>query len=342
MRTALVRRLDGLPLAIELAAARIRTLRPDALLARLERRLPLLTGGARDAPARQRTMRDAIAWSQDLLTPDEQVLFRRLAIFVGGCTMEAAEAVVTAVDGGADTVLDGITSLLDKSLVRLESDPDGEPRYRMLETVREFGLEQLAASGEEAHVRGAHATYFLALAEKLRPMIDSADGIPTLRRLEAEHDNLRAAVTWALSRHEPELALRLTGALWKFWLVRGHLREGRRWLDSALALPATASAAARMEALYGASGIARVLGDLEGAEATVQDLLRSANAAGDARNIARAQFALGLISASDEDYAPTLALLQQGPFWLRGGRRPAHARHGAIQLGSGALAPRRL
>ena len=162
------RRLDGLPLAIELAAARVKLLAPQAMLARLERRLPLLTGGARDLPERQRTLRDTIAWSYDLLDEPERRLFRRLAVFVGGCTLEAAEAVCNA-DGdlGID-VFDGIASLVDKSLLRQEDGPDGEPRFTMLETIREYGLEQLQASGEEAAIRRRHLAWFSDFATVAR------------------------------------------------------------------------------------------------------------------------------------------------------------------------------
>jgi predicted ATPase len=182
-------RLDGLPLAIELAAARVKILPPAALLARLEHRLPLLIGGGRDLPARQQTMRDALAWSYDLLTIEEQTLFNRLAIFTGGFTLEAAEAVSTS----PTFVLDGVASLADKSLLRQEIGPDGESRYAMLETVRELGLEQLAASGEQGEVARLHATYFLTLAEEA--VLEPFPGNPVVDPdcLTADHDNLRVA-----------------------------------------------------------------------------------------------------------------------------------------------------
>ena len=204
-------RLDGLPLAVELAAARIGALPPAALLRRLERRLPLLAGGPRNLPGRQQTMRDAIAWSYDLLSPTEQALFRRLAIFAGGCTLEAAESVAApaprGVEGGsADVgidVMNGVIALVQQSLLQQREDQNGEPRYLMLETIREYGLEQLAANGEEVDTRRAHARFFLSIAE--RP----ADGSePVEDRLEADHDNLRAALAWTIE-HDPESALRL-------------------------------------------------------------------------------------------------------------------------------------
>jgi predicted ATPase len=195
-------RLDGLPLAIELAAARLKLLPPQAMLARLGRRLELLRGGPRDMPDRHQTLRQVIAWSYDLLEADEQALFRRLAVFARGCTLEAAETVCQPghdpmTDPGPTLeVLDGVASLLDKSLLRQAEQASGEPRFRMLETIREYGLECLTASGEEPAVRRAHADYYLALAEAAEPALTGPDQATWLERLEAEHDNLRAALRW--------------------------------------------------------------------------------------------------------------------------------------------------
>jgi predicted ATPase/class 3 adenylate cyclase len=232
------RRLDGLPLAIELAAARVKLLAPQAMLARLERRLPLLTGGARDLPERQRTLRGAIAWSYDLLDEPERRLFRRLAVFVGGCTVDAAEA-IGAVDGepGVD-IFDGIASLVDKSLLRQHDGPDGEPRFAMLETIREFGLEQLAAADEEASVRHRHLDWFADFAERCQPGVFGPEGPAWLDRMAAELDNLRAATGWSMT--EPtsggaRAGLRVAGALQQLWLWRDNLAEGQRWLEQTLA-----------------------------------------------------------------------------------------------------------
>ncbi len=233
--TALVHRLDGLPLAIELAAARLRAFSPEALLARLEHQLPLLSSGARDAPLRQRAMRDAIAWSHDLLTSGEQILFRRLAVFVGGFTMEGAEALLKGVVNDADAILDGIASLVDQSLLRRERSLDVEPRYRMLETVREFGLEQLAANGEMAGVGAAHAAYVLDLAEQSTPSFLGPEHRSWLDRLEAEQGNLRAALSWLEEAREPTHLLRLARALGHFWYIRGSLTEGDSWMARSLA-----------------------------------------------------------------------------------------------------------
>jgi predicted ATPase/class 3 adenylate cyclase len=225
-------RLDGLPLAIELAAARMKLLSPQALLARLSQRLAVLTGGARDVPARQQTLRDTIAWSYDLLTTEEQRLFRRLSVFVGGCTLEAAETLCGALDDGygAIPVLDGVGSLIDKSLLQhteREAAEGEESRLVMLETIREYGLEALAASGEMEATRQAHAVYYFTLAEKAELEFWGPQQAERLDRLEREHDNLRTALNCLLERGEAtesiEMALRLGGALWHFWRVRNHI-----------------------------------------------------------------------------------------------------------------------
>ncbi|HEV2072576.1 MAG TPA: LuxR C-terminal-related transcriptional regulator [Thermomicrobiales bacterium] len=260
----IVRRLEGLPLAIELAAVWTRTLPPEALLARLERRLPLLTGGSRDAPLRQRTMRDAIAWSHDLLTPHAQALFRRLGVFVGGFTFEAAEAVTGRDDEGSGVdFLDGIASLIERSLLRREMGPDAEPRYVMLETVREFGLDQLVARGETPAVRAAHATYFLQLAEQSLESFLGPEHRRWLDRVDAEQGNLRAAATWFEEANETDHLLRLARALGHFWYSRGHLTEGRSWLDRALSLATSAPLELGADGLAWASGLAHRQLDIE-------------------------------------------------------------------------------
>jgi predicted ATPase/DNA-binding CsgD family transcriptional regulator/transcriptional regulator with XRE-family HTH domain len=260
----IVRRLEGLPLAIELAAVWTRTLPPEALLTRLERRLPLLTGGSRDAPLRQRTMRDAIAWSHDLLTPDERVLFRRLGVFVGGFTFEAAEAVTGRDDelSGVD-FLDGIASLIEKSLLRQEVDPDDEPRYVMWETVREFGFNQLVAKGEMPAVRAAHAASFLQLAEQSTESFLGPEHRRWLDRVDAEQGNLRAAATWFQEANQSVHLLRLARALGHFWYSRGYLSEGRSWLDRALSLATQAPIELRADGLAWASGLAHRQLDIE-------------------------------------------------------------------------------
>src|SRR5262249_2177963 len=204
-------------------------LSPQAVLARLERRLPLLTGGARDLPARQQTLRNTIAWSYDLLGPDEQTLFRRLGIFVGGCTLEAAEAVCNPDGGLGLDVLDGVTSLAAHSLLHQEDGPEGEPRFAMLETIREYALEQLQASGELDLLQRRHADTYLDLVRQattwpptggLSP-VESRDQVRWLDRLERDHENLRAALRWAIERADAELGFRLTRGLSNLWQTRG-------------------------------------------------------------------------------------------------------------------------
>ncbi len=243
---AMCHQLDGLPLAIELAAGRSKLFSPQALLPRLRNRLKLLVGGARDLPSRQQTLRGTIAWSYDLLEEAEKILFRRLSVFVGGCTLEAAEAVCHADRDVEGDILDAVASLVDKSLLRQKAEIDGEPRLLMLETIREYALERLEASGEAEAIRRRHADYYLALAEQAEHMLAGEQQVLWLNRLEQEHENLRAALTWVfqeaggahphLQAALQERALRLVGALWLFWSIHCHYREAKQWLQAALAL----------------------------------------------------------------------------------------------------------
>ncbi|MGH9601964.1 MAG: ATP-binding protein, partial [Terriglobales bacterium] len=235
-------RLDGLPLAIELAAARVKLLSPSAIETRLESRLQLLTGGARDLPARQQTLRGAMDWSYGLLNVAEQKLFRRLSVFVGGYTLEAVEAVCdTKQDLGLD-ILDGMASMVDKSLAQQLDQGERESRYAMLETIREYALEHLASGGEEVRTRRAHAAYCLVLAEE-GPAVGGADAAPAewLERFELEHDNFRAALDWLTQAGNAEWGLRLGAALFRFWEAREHFTEGRDRLTRLLQLPGAAA-----------------------------------------------------------------------------------------------------
>jgi predicted ATPase/class 3 adenylate cyclase len=303
----ITRRLDGLPLAIELAAARVRLLPPAALLARLEKRLPLLTGGPRDAPARQQTLRDAIAWSYDLLTADEQTLFRRLSIFAGGFSLEAAEAVANP-EGGLD-VLDGLERLSEHSLLRQEEGPDGEPRFTMLETIREYGLEQLAQHGETEATRQTHAGFFLALAEEAEPKLTNPEQLVWLERLEAERDNVLAALDWALVS-DAQIALRLAGGLAWFWYFRGYLREGRTWLDRILAASGDPGPL-HVGAFAAAGRLARHLGDYGGAIALLERSLELARTFKDRRGEALALHELGALAGLAEGDAAREAALTE-------------------------------
>ena len=268
-------RLEGLPLALELAAPRLKLLSPQALLARLEGRLQVLTGGARDLPERQRTMRATIAWSYELLSPAEQALLRRLAVFVGGWQLSAAEQVCQTAGALGLDLLEGLASLLDKSLLHEEPGSNGEPRFGMLAVLREFGLEQLEAAGERAATRAAHAAYFLALAAEAEPHLLGADQKAWLDRLEADHDNLRAALGWAFEqggqtgtagstaegRAGWELVGRVTEAFFWFWLLQGHHQELQRFLRQLLEVPGDVVGDVRAKILLRASGAAFAAGD---------------------------------------------------------------------------------
>jgi predicted ATPase/class 3 adenylate cyclase len=242
-------RLDGLPLAIELAAARVKLFPPPALLARLSNRLTFLTRGARDLPARQQTIRNTIDWSHELLDAGEKTLFARLGVFVGGCTLEAAEAVCNMDARLPMEVVEGVSALLDKSLVRQVEGHDGAPRITMLETIREYALERLAQSGEAEALQRVHAEYFLGLAEEAEAESRGPKQLEWFERLEAEHANLRAALEWFQQAAHITAFLRLTGSLGELWLCRGHLEEGRRWLGKALTWSSGAVVAARAKVL---------------------------------------------------------------------------------------------
>jgi predicted ATPase/DNA-binding CsgD family transcriptional regulator/transcriptional regulator with XRE-family HTH domain len=297
----LCRRLDGLPLAIELAAARLAYLPLAALLERLEQRLPLLTGGPRDLPARLRTMRDAVAWSYELLSPQEQLLFHRLSVFVGGFGLEAAEAVAEASGEIGVDVFDGVVALIDKSLLRRAVETGSNPRFSMLETIRESGLEQLEVSGEARNVREAHAIYFADLAESVRPQIDGSHQGSIIARLESEQDNLRVALAWAIERSDAATALRLTANLWKFWLLSGRVTEGRDWLERSLEVQGAAPPAATIGVLYGAGSFARLQGDYELAAARAEEGLTLARRTGDSFHVSRSLYLLGLVAHNQGD-----------------------------------------
>ena len=304
-------RLDGLPLAIELAAARVRLLPPRALLQRLSSRLKLLTGGGRNLPARQQTLRGAIDWSYSLLNPAEQTLFARLAVFVGGRTVDAVEAICNAAGDLPIDPLDGVGSLLDKSLLRQEEGPDGEARLVMLETIHEYARERLDVSGEGAALRRQHLAYFLALAEQAEPELRGAAQVAWLHRLETEHENLRAALQWALGTGEAELAVRLASALAWFWEQRSYLSEGRQWLATALALPHAVAPAVRAKALVGAGLLAFRQGDYAHATSLSEASLARYRELGDQQGMAGALANLGTVATEHRDYARARALLEE-------------------------------
>jgi predicted ATPase/DNA-binding NarL/FixJ family response regulator len=314
---AICRRMDGLPLALELAAARTKLLPPQALLARLGRRLPLLTGGPRDVPARQKTLRDTIAWSYDLLSDKEQRLFCRLAVFAGGCTLELAEAICDPAGDLDLDILEGITSLLEKSLLKRDVRLNGEPRVAMLETIREFALDRLAAQGEEAALRARHAAVFLALAEESEPHLSTKERPAWEQRLATEHDNLRAALAWARDQGDVETWLRLAGALAWYWVPRNLFAEGRAWLEGALAAGAEATLAARGGALRGAVLLAAYMGDGAAVRSRLEEATTLARTLGDARTEARS---LALLCLSAAFIGDAFAVAATGERALRLGR----------------------
>jgi predicted ATPase/class 3 adenylate cyclase len=283
-------RLDGLPLAIELAAARIRVLSPDAILARMGDRLAFVAGGARDLPARQRTLREAIAWSYELLEPEERPLFFHLAVFTGGWTLEEAEAVCGPAGELGMDILDGLTSLAEKSLVTV-GDASGERRFGMLETIREFAVERLEESEKAEELRRRHALTYLKLAEQAVPAYTRRDRKTWLERLEPEHDNFRAALEWAIEGGESSIALRFIWALWRFWQMRGHLQEGRTWASRALEMPeAQGRSPERARAAEGAGGLAYWQSDPAGAQKWYGEALEVAEALGDPKLTADALY----------------------------------------------------
>ncbi len=314
-------RLEGLPLAIELAAARLKLFSPQALLSRLgsrldvssPKRLQLLRGGPRDMPARHQTLRQAIAWSYDLLPPAEQTLFQRLAVFAGGCSLEAAEAICTArlssPKSAGETefdTLDGLTALIDKSLLRqveiknAKSDisREGEPRFVMFETIREFALERLQTSNDWPATRQRHADFFLTLAEKAEPELTGPKQAYWLNILEREHDNLRAVFSWIEETGQTDYGLRLGAAIWRFWIVRGHMAEGRERLAASLALPGAAKPTRERAKVLNAIGTIRhELGEYITARPLLEESLEIWREIGDKKGIATVINNLGWIAA---------------------------------------------
>jgi predicted ATPase/transcriptional regulator with XRE-family HTH domain len=304
---AIVSTLDGLPLAIELAAARIRVLSPAALLDRLERRLPLLTGGAVDLPDRQQTIQAAIAWSYDLLTPTEVRLFRLLAVFDGSFSLEAAEAVAGYPDGTAASILDDLSALVAKSLVRTFDGSSGDRRFRMLETIREFGLEVLVAAGEDDAVRRRLAGWSLALAERAEPELIGADQQRWFTRLDQDYGSLRASLRWAIERGDADTALRMCAALYRYWATNGLYEEGHRWLEQALFLPEPLPPAPRANSLLGAGVMAYFQGRYDEAEACWNEAKHLFEALDDTRGVAYCYGNLGLLGDAAEDYPRAVA-----------------------------------
>jgi len=304
------RRLDGLPLAIELAAARMKVLSPQAILARLGNRLALLSGGAQDLPARQQTLRGAIAWSHDLLDEADRRLFAALGVFVGGASLEAIDA-VCGPEQQRDA-LDGVTSLVDKSLVRQVDGLAGEPRFTMLETIREFALEQLGAAGLRDEIRSRHAAWFRDVAEAAATTVMGATKRPTLDRLEQEHGNLRAALASSLETHDAATALRITTALWRFWQMRGYIDEGIAQLRTVLALPECGDYAdLRLAALDAAGGLTYWRADYAAAREYYREALDARRPTGDRRAIAESLYNLSFPYIFQDDRADGRPIIEE-------------------------------
>ena len=312
--TEICRRLDGLPLAIELAAARVKMLPPKAILARLERRLPLLTDGPQDLPTRQRALRSAIDWSYNLLDDPATALFRRLSVFVGGWTLYAAEAICPSVDEPPINVLNGLEPLLNNSLLNWEEGADGEPRFRMLETIREYALERLAASQpEEEDVRRRHAEYYVALAEKADGRLRSSERVAWTDLLEAEHDNLRAMMEWSTTpMGDIEKGIRCAAGLIWFWHARGYATEGRIWMKRLFASDRVSHyTPAQAKPLSGAGVMAWAQADYSTALPLVEEGLAIGKVAGDMEAVAYALTFLGMVMISKSDIAAARSLFGQ-------------------------------
>jgi predicted ATPase/DNA-binding XRE family transcriptional regulator len=302
-------RLDGLPLALELAAARARFLGPTALLSRLDQALQ--AEGARDLPERQRTMRATLDWSHDLLHVPEKELFRRLSVFAGGWTLEATEAV--GEDGGseAEDVLALLGYLVEQSLVVSEGDADGSLRYGMLEPIRQYALEKLEQSGEEEDVRRLHAAFFLALVEEAEKELTGPDQGAWFDRLETEHDNLRAALLWSLEGEEPDTGLRLAAALWRMWNARGYMQEGRGWLERALSSTDDRPSSERARALNGAGALAYQQGDLDSARGLFEESIEVGRVLGDNVMVSRAMHNLAIFMLGVNEFSQAKGLFEQ-------------------------------
>ena len=310
--------LDGLPLAIELAASRVRLFPPAVLLLRLAQRLPELIDGAHDAPVRQQTMRAAIGWSYHLLDSPEQRLFRHLTVFAGGWTLTAAEAVcgTKAADvSDLSAVLGGLASLVETNLVSLHGGTEDAPRFGMLETVREYGAEVLVTGGEAEVIRQRHAAHFLALAEAMEWQLAGPNQAAVMAQLAHEHDNLRVALRWTSERGEAEIGLRLAGALWRFWQTHGHFREGREWLDALLALSVSDGDAVpprvRTKALIGAAMLAFRQNDYDRAAVLSNECLALARATADDEGTADALNVLGLVADNRGDFVGAAARYEE-------------------------------
>ncbi|MBO0783997.1 MAG: tetratricopeptide repeat protein, partial [Ktedonobacteraceae bacterium] len=309
-------RLDGLPLALELAAARLSTLTLTSLQARLQRRLSLLRWPASDLPTRQQTLRATLDWSYELLTPMEQTLLRHLGVFAGGWTLETAESLIQIADEpGTEHVLDLLTALVEKGLVQVE-DPseatNGAARYHLLETIREYALERLHESSEAQHMLRCHALWFLRLAEQAEPQWAGSQQLRWLRQLEQERDNLRAALAWASTQAETELEARLCAVLWPVWWMQSRLTEGQQWLDAAVRRGASVEPALRAQVMNGAASLAFLRGDYQRAHSLYEGVLAVRRGLDDPLEVAYALNNLGMVTLEQGDLKQAATYLQEG------------------------------
>jgi predicted ATPase/DNA-binding CsgD family transcriptional regulator len=293
------RRLDGLPLAIELAAARIKVLPPHSILSHLAQRLSLLVAGPRDLPDRHQTLRAAIAWSEQLLEPEERAIFRRLAVFAGGFTLDAASAV--AMEGAAGVHLEIVSALVNKSLLRLEPSDGDEPRFGLLETIREYAWQQLTEAGEADRIRVRHLAYFMDVADRAKELAGSSRVHEWQAVMEHEYDNMRAALAWASATQNLDGELSLASGICRFWFARGNVGEGYRWVDAALAKSRASSSALQAELMHGTAAFARAQGDRDRARSLDEESLGLARRAGDRALVARCLLNLGHAALAHDD-----------------------------------------
>ena len=303
--------LDGIPLAIELAAARIKLFAPEALLKELSHRLNLLAQKHPDRAPRHQTMRNAVAWSYQLLGPDERALFAQLGVFVRGCTLRAIEAVCWAGNKSEGPLLEQLASLVDKSMLQHELRPNGEPRFMLLETLREYALERLEADGQMETVRRWHLGYFLGLVESVEPGPKEPNLVAWMRALDEEHDNLRAALQWALENNEVDSALRIAGAVWRFWQIRGYVEEGSGWMKEILARSAGQVTLARAKALWGAGWLGMVMGSLSQSRRYFEEGAMIARELDDRRYLGLSLHGIGAVARAQGDFERSRAAFQE-------------------------------
>jgi predicted ATPase len=304
-------RLEGIPLALELAAARVKLFEPAALLAALSHRLALANQKSADLLPRHQTLRNAVAWSYQLLDPQEKSLFAQLGVFAGGCTVEAAQAVCGSDEAYDTPMLEGIASLVDKSMLQHKRRENGEPRFVMLEVLREYALEELDAAGQTEHAQRRHANHYLQLVEAIEPGPKEPD-LPTwMKQLEEEHDNIRAALSWALHHHEVDMALRIAGAVWKLWQIHGYIQEGSQWIAAVLARSEGQVSTARAKVLWGAGWLGMVTGNLAVSRQYFEEGAAISRQLNDKRYLGLALHGIGAVARGQGDFTSSRAAFDE-------------------------------